>query len=117
MLASNIPREQWQPFLEHFNLEHAGDLVRVERHQPGLGIIFEVESCIFERIHDDHSGEYHRIGVVVGEPCQNQETYFMTDPRQVLWYQDDEAMHNLRIEGVDGRFLIVRVLEERKAVA
>ena len=41
----------------------------------------------------------------------------MTNPRQVLWYQDDEAMHNLRIEGTDGRFLIIRVLEERKAAA
>jgi hypothetical protein len=116
MLASDIPREQWEPFLEGFNRQHSGRLVRVERHQPGLGIIFEVESCIFERIHDDQSGERHRIGVIVGEPNQRQETFFMTDPRQLLWFEDD-AIHTLRIEGTDGRFLVVRLLAKTRAAA
>ena len=116
MLASEIPREQWEPFLDRFNRQHSGDRVRVERHQPGTGIIFEVENCVFERIHDDCSGEHHRIGVVVGEPHQNQETFFMTDPRQLLCFEND-ASDTLQIEGTDGRFLIVRVICKTKAAA
>jgi hypothetical protein len=111
MLASDIPREQWQPFLEHLNHQHLGHRVRVERHQPGTGIIFEVENCVFERIHDDQSGDRHRIGVVVGEPTRNQETFFMTDPKQLLWFENDDT-DTLQIEGIDGRFLIIRLLEK-----
>jgi len=116
MLASEVPREQWEPFLDLFNRQHTGDRARVERHQPGTGIIFEVENCVFERIHDDCSGERHRIGVVVGEPQQHQETFFMTDPQLLLRFQDDRG-DTLQIEGTDGRFLIVRVLAKAKAAA
>ncbi len=109
MLASDIPAEQWDSFLAEFNREHAGRWVRVERHQPGIGIIYEVDSCVFEKIHDDCSGDRHRIGVVVGEPCQNQETFFMTDPLQLLWCEDDISA-TLQISGADGRYLLVRLL-------
>ena len=116
MLASEVPREQWEPFLDLFNHQHSGGRARVERHQPGIGIIFEVDNCVFERIHDDCSGEHHRIGVVVGEPHQHQETFFMTDPRQLIRFEDEVA-DTLQIEGTDGRFLIVRVLTKAKAAA
>lgn len=109
MLASEVPREQWEPFLDRFNRQHAGDLARVERHQPGTGIIFEVPNCVFQRIHDDCSGDRHRIGVVVGEPHQHQETFFMTDPQQLLWCEND-ITNTLQIEGKDGRYLVVHLL-------
>ncbi len=110
MLASDIPSEQWDSFFAQFNSLHAGHRVRVERHQPGSGIIYEVDCCVFEKIHDDCSGDHHRIGIVVGEPQQNQETFFMTDPLQLLWCEDD-ASGTLQIAGTDGRFLIVRLLQ------
>lgn len=116
MLRSDIPSEQWDSFFTQFNHQHAGRRVRVERHQPGAGIVYEVESCIFEKIHDDCSGDRHRIGVVVGEPLQNQETFFMTDPLQLLWCEDD-ASCILQIAGTDGRFLIVRLLQNEEAAA
>jgi hypothetical protein len=116
MLASKVPSEQWPSFFEQFNREHAGHRVRVERHQPGAGIIYEVDCCVFEKIHDDCSGDHHRIGVIVGEPQQNQETFFMTDPLQLLWCEDD-ICGALRIAGTDGRFLIVRLLQNEKAAA
>jgi len=118
MLASDIPRNEWQAFLDRFNRLHVGHRVRIERHQPGAGIIFEVEDCIFEKIHDDCSGDRHRIGIVVGEPRQNQETFFMTDPRQLLWSEEEEeAIPTLQIAGTDGRYLILRLLDNRKAAA
>jgi hypothetical protein len=116
MLPSTIPSEQWDSFFNQFNREHAGHQVRVERHQPGIGIIYEVDCCIFEKIHDDCSGERHRIGIVVGEPHRNQETFFMTDPLQLLWCESD-ASATLQIAGTDGRHLIVRLLQNEKAAA
>ncbi len=109
MLAAEVPREQWEPFLDQFNRKHTGDRARVERHQPGTGIIYEVDNCVFQRIHDDCSGERHRIGVIVGEPYQHQETFFMTDPLQLVRFEE-EAIESLQIEGTDGRFLILRVM-------
>ncbi len=116
MLASEVPREEWEPFLDRFNRMHAGDRARVERHQPGAGIIFEVENCVFQRIHDDCSGDHHRIGVIVGEPRHHQETFLMTDPQQMLCLED-EAVHVLQIHGTDGRSLVVRLLRKTKAAA
>ena len=116
MLASDIPAEQWDTFFARFNREHNGHRVRVERHQPGTGIIFEVDCCVFEKIHDDFSGERHRIGIVVGEPHQHQETFFMTDPLQLLWC-DDEICATLQIAGTDGRYLVVRLLQNEEAAA
>ena len=110
MLASDIPSENWDSFFAQFNQQHAGHRVRVERHQPGIGVIYEVDCCVFEKIHDDCSGEHHRIGVVVGEPQQNQETFFMTDPLQLLWCENDVSSR-LQIAGTDGRYLIVHLLQ------
>ena len=118
MLASEVPREQWQHFFERFNLQHAGARARVERHQPGVGIIFEIDNCVFQRIHDDFSGEHHRLGIVVGEPREHQGTFLMTDPRQLLWSQnEDEAVHTLQIHGTDGRCLVIRLMAKTKAAA
>jgi len=116
MLASEISREQWAPFLDSFNRRHAGDHAHVERHQPGAGIIFEVHNCVFQRIHDDCVGDRHRIGVVVGEPHQHQETFLMTDPRQLLWLKNG-VTDTLQIEGTDGRYLVVRLQAKIKAAA
>ena len=114
MLASEVPRENWSLFMEKFNRRYAGVRARVERHEPGIGIIFEVEDCVFQRIHDDCSGEHHRIGVVVGEPHQHQETFLMTDPRQLL-AAEEEMM--LRIDGTDGRSLVVKLQYKAKTAA
>lgn len=116
MLASEVPREQWEPFLDRFNRQFAGDRARVERHQPGMGVIFEVTDCVFQRIHDDCSGERHRIGVVVGEPGRHQETFVMIEPRQLLWLESSTTS-TLQIEGVDGGCLVVRLVLKTKAAA
>jgi hypothetical protein len=116
MLASEVPREEWELFFDRFNRLHFGDRARVERHQPGTGIIFEIDNCVFQRIHDDISGDRHRLGVVVGEPYQHQETFLMTDPRTLLW-SEDESIHTLQIHGTDGRSLVVRLIAKTKAAA
>lgn len=116
MLASEVPREQWEPFLDRFNRQHSGAHARVERLQPGTGVIFEVPDCVFQRIHDDWAGDHHRIGVVVGEPGEHQETFFMTDPRQMLWLEE-ESVNTLQIHGTDGRCLVVRLAQKTKAAA
>ena len=116
MLASEVPREQWDLFLARFNEAHSGASARVERHQPGHGIIFEVSNCVFQRIHDDCSGDHHRMGVVVGEPQQNQETFLMTDPQMLVWSQE-QAVHTLQIFGTDGRCLVVRLVSKIQAAA
>ena len=116
MPASEVPREHWETFLDRFNRQHVGNRARVERYQPGVGIVFEVNDCIFQRIHDDCSGEHHRLGVIVGEPYHNQETFLMTDPRQLLW-SEDESIHTLQIHGTDGRCLVVRLIAKTKAAA
>lgn len=109
MLASEVPRDQWAVFFDDFNRQHSGDRAHVERHQPGVGIIFEVAHCVFPRIHDDCSGDRHRIGIVVGEPLEHQETFLMTDPQQLVW-SEDESIHTLQIQGTDGRSLVVRLI-------
>jgi hypothetical protein len=112
MLAHEIPYEQWNLFLEKFNLEHVGHRVRVERHHPEAGVVFEIADCIFEKIHDDVSGACHRIGIVVGEPHCGCETFFMTDPHRLKWLENEPSM--LHIEGKDGLSLVVRLLPKTK---
>jgi len=53
---------------------------------------------------------------MVDEPQASQETYFMTDPRQLLWHETD-VTYTLQIEGADGRCLIVQLLQKTEAAA
>jgi len=70
-----------------------------------------VEECVFERIHDDISGERHRIGVLVGEPTRHRETYFMTDPLKLVIFENDVS-DVLQIEGTDGLYLVVKLFSK-----
>ena len=84
MLASEVPRDQWAIFFEHFNRQHSGDR--------------------------------HRIGIVVGEPLEHQETFLMTDPQLLVW-SEEESIHTLQSHGTDGRSLVVRLIAQVKAAA
>jgi hypothetical protein len=110
MASRDVPRDEWDRFLDRFNAEHRDDPVTVARSDAQDGLRFaERAAPLMEIVHHQ---DPERVSVTVRETPFGDVTHTIRQPNALAVEEPAEADDDPRVAlhvAAPGEYLIVRV--------
>src|ERR671925_1807051 len=89
MTMHDIPRAEWDTFLDSFAREHRSQPVTVAKSDVRDGLLIaERATPLLDLTHDRAA---HRISITVGEPPSGEVTHTVVEPDSVTIEEPDDA--------------------------
>jgi hypothetical protein len=110
MMSRDVPRDEWDRFLDRFNREHHDEPVSIAKSDIQDGLRFAERTTPLMAIAHHHDPE--RISVTVRETPFGDVTHTIRDPHALAVEEpaevDEDPRVSLHVTG-PGEYLIVRV--------
>ncbi|HZQ10932.1 MAG TPA: DUF5335 family protein [Anaerolineae bacterium] len=104
-----IPRNEWESFLNAFSLQHDSWLVTVKVLNQELGVQVEAEDVPLRGISAElNKDRENTISIYLGNPQMEHATHIINNPTHVRLESRGAAHEALDIESEDGTKTIVR---------
>ena len=104
MQTRQIPKSEWQAFLDRFSRQHQGWLAKLEIFNPNLGAQIEETGLALAGLTDEwNEAEGNTIMIMAGNERDDHVTHSISNPTEVSLEQTDEgADAALSIKSADG---------------
>jgi hypothetical protein len=109
--TKEIPRDQWESFLEEFSRDYEGQLVSVQVYGDGTGSSHVVARNLpfgGAAAGRPRDGDSSMISVMVGTDPSDHVEHIVTEPCRVRLESNGTGQTALHIDAVDGSTTVVR---------
>jgi len=95
MAMRDIPREEWDTFLDRFSHRHQGEPVTVEKSDIRDGLKVAARAAPLKSVAHNRTAEH--VSITVSEPPSGEVTHTVTDPDGIAVEEPGEPDENPQI--------------------